>query len=135
LIASWRTLQRLEALQDRGGPYWACCDLCGTRFRENGFHYHEIVTRGRTINNGTARELSFDKHICACLCEQCHTGSSSNAHNLETDAALLVKNAWRYGYDSVSNALQDVNAALIGELSIKMPEREKCLKPPKKRLS
>lgn len=33
---------------------------------------HEIVGRYRTVTDARIRELTYDKRICALLCENCH---------------------------------------------------------------
>ncbi len=53
---------------DRGEQY-ASCDICG---ENRGTDMHEIITRQKTQNNDEAQILSYNKHICALLCNDCH---------------------------------------------------------------
>jgi hypothetical protein len=93
------------------------CDVCGMPASD----MHEIITRGRTVKNEKARELSFKKEICALLCRKCH----ENAHNPKTALLLLKKNVDRYGYAAVSEAFENVRQAMGGNTNgILMPEKE-----------
>lgn len=96
---------------ERGGR----CDMCGAPASD----MHEIISRGRTVNNERARELSYSKEVCSLLCRECH----ENAHNPEAQEILLRKNIDRYGYDAVRDVYLAIEDELVS-LDIPLPERE-----------
>ena len=111
---SYRNQQRFLMYLER-----VACDLCRTR---PGSHMHEIVTRGRTVNNQEARLASYDKYICAWLCPECH----EKAHSPAIAFLLLNRNIEHYGYDKVNEAYKAVAAAMKMTLDIPFPERTSC---------
>ena len=92
LVALFRRKERSNAIVDRGGFRSPHCDMCG---KTNATDYHEIASRGRTMNNNAARTYSFHRELCAFLCNQCHLNS---AHNPKVAEKLLLKNCKRYGW-------------------------------------
>lgn len=78
---------------------------------------HEIVSRGRTVNNDEARELSFSRFICSILCRKCH----QKAHTKEVRTVLLQRNVERYGYYTVRGAFDRVQAAMKTPLDFGIP--------------
>jgi hypothetical protein len=115
-LTHYRWHQRWRMIVDRGGPKVARCDLCGER---QGTHMHEILSRGRSVKNETARWLSYDRAICSWLCQTCH----NEAHNPGIATTLLEKNIQRYGYDAVRAAFDRFNKALRRPVNIPFPER------------
>lgn len=108
-----RKLVKHQMVIDRGG-YPPPCDLCGNI---PGMDMHEIVSRGRTVGNKTAREYSYAKELCALLCQPCH----AKAHTKAVREQLLQKNIERYGYTAVEEAFQRVRDSLHTGLDIEMP--------------
>jgi len=94
-VQQFRMRQRANAIVERGGPRNAKCDLCGDA---KATDYHEIVSRGRTVNDDAARAHSFARELCAMLCNPCHLNL---AHNPKAATALLAKNCVRYGWLNV----------------------------------
>ena len=97
VMSAYRMIQRQQAMVDRGGPA-ATCDICN---RDVPSEYHEIVNRGRTINNDRARYWSYQKEICSLLCRNCH----QIVHNPGGQELLLARNIQRYGLVPVLGAL------------------------------
>lgn len=94
----------------------SCCDLCGKWSHD--LEMHEIITRGRTMNNEDARMASYDAHITALLCQPCH----SRAHNQETAEKLLLVNIERYGREAVQAAWDTCVGFMRSAPSITFPE-------------
>jgi len=113
-----RETQRKQAFLDRGGYYVALCDLCGDNKAQE---YHEILSRGRTVKNEEARYLSYDKHICSCLCSHCHR-EGVGAHNPKVATALLRRNVKLYGYEAVKSAFDRALDSMNTIVNIEFPE-------------
>jgi hypothetical protein len=109
-----REMIRAEMLQDRGRE--RRCDLCGT---PGASHMHEIVSRGRTVKNAEARDLSYDKRLCSLLCEACHL---SIAHTAGIREILLQVNYRRYGYAEVAMAYLMLDAELRTGIDFALPQ-------------
>jgi hypothetical protein len=125
-MTDYRLRQRRLAFVERGGA-GAKCDYCIVQGKESpnkATDYHEVVNRGRTMNNDEQRKLSYDRHICSCLCSECHIGI--NVHRPELGTALLLHNIQLYGgdYTTVKAAWDAANEAGLTPLSIDFPERE-----------
>lgn len=86
----WRNLNRNVAFLDKGGK----CDLCGGTATE----YHEIIQRGKTEANPSARYYSYNKVLCACLCPSCHATADSR----EVGESLLKHNYELYGQEVIN---------------------------------
>jgi hypothetical protein len=100
---------------DRGGPGKALCDMCQ---KNKGTQVHEMISRGRTIKNDTARSLSYNKHLCAWLCQDCH----NKAHSPKKARVLLLNNINKYGREAVKAAYDAVVDAMKLPLNIPFPE-------------
>lgn len=116
----YRTQQRSQAIFDRGGA-GCLCDRCGINPATD---YHEIIHRNKTVSNSSAQMASFNKYICALLCQACHISGDNNAHSEAVSIELLKKNIQRYDYDSVRGAFDTVNVMLRYPLTIPFPEKE-----------
>jgi cytochrome c len=103
--------RRLLMLRDRK------CRMCR---KVDGFHMHEIVTRGMTMGNETARNLSFSRFICSWLCADCH----EEAHNGAMAYELLLQNCVLYGYDRVRGAYEAVEEAMGTTIPLTFPTKE-----------
>lgn len=119
----WRSTLKHIMLVDRGGERYAKCDLCGKPHLESPLEMHELINRGRTVNNPAARLLSYKPQLCALLCQECH----SQAHNPVVRDQLFRLNYARYGYSQVAAAFSELDLAfqLLGEpLDIELPPQE-----------
>lgn len=106
------TKSRMIAL--RGGPRNLKCDLCEKKV--SSVDMHELINRGRTIRNTVAREMSYKEELCSLLCRECH----KKAHNPDVRNTLLRKNVSIYGFERVSNALE--NLMKVAMIDIPLPE-------------
>lgn len=122
-VRRWRGALKHIMLVDRGGERYARCDLCGKPHQESPLEMHELINRGRTVNNPAARLLSYKPQLVALLCSECH----SKAHNPEVRDDLFRLNYQRYGYSQVLAAYLRVDAAFraLGiPLDIELPAQE-----------
>jgi 5-methylcytosine-specific restriction endonuclease McrA len=94
---------KLEMIRERTDRRGTKCDLCGERFHYS-LEMHEIIERHRTIGNEKARELSFQKELCALLCRECHEKAPA------MEEVLWVNNMRRYGADRVHELVAELQA-------------------------
>lgn len=100
---------------DRGGAY-ALCDICHEHL---GTDMHEIISRARTMGNEEAQLASFDKHICALLCNDCHVNKNLAE---ECEQFLLGVLIHMYGREEVLSAIQRVQDVSTTTLFLDIPE-------------
>jgi len=110
----FRLLIKNAMILDRGGK----CHRCKAA---QGAEVHEILSRGRTIGNDAARMLSYDKHLCALLCRDCH----ETAHSPQVADELLQGNIDFYGYEPVETAYNAVQAEMRTRLNIQLPNKRR----------
>lgn len=80
---------------------------------------HELIPRSLTIHSDTARELSFEKELCAMLCKGCH----GKAHDSKEERdKLFQKNYRRYGYPAVAARYEQIVQYV--KLYFQLPEEE-----------
>lgn len=105
-----------EMTTDRGGPWIALCDICHERW---GSDMHEIIPRRITMYNQPAQIASFNKYICALLCNECHVGKNL-AETHET--YLLGVLIGMYGKEAVLEAIQRVQDVSSTTIFLDLPE-------------
>lgn len=69
---------------------------------------HELISRGMTLGNEQARELSYQQELVSLLCPQCHEKADYDA----VDKALWANNIWLYGRKAVEAALARLQAVM-----------------------
>lgn len=111
----FRRRQRWLAYVERGGEGAAKCDLCGINPAN---HYHEIISRGRTVGNDEARHWSYHRYLCSCLCEECHF---KHAPKQQVATLLLARNCRRYGHVPVRRMFNRTVKLLRTPIAISFP--------------
>jgi len=135
-INQMRRLYKWQAIQLRGGPNYATCDITGKRIGATG-DLHEIILRSLTVSNDDARLLSYRPELTAYLSQDAHRAFHDKAPTEEQRNAMFFRLYQLHGihnggviggYEIVKKAFNEVQCVLGIKLNfdIPKPKDEQC---------